>query len=42
MNNNNTNNKILTKIVNNNIKNKSKNDGCMSSHDIYDKIPLIL
>ena len=40
-NNTNTNNKILTKMVNNNMKNKSKNNNCMSSRYIYDKIPLM-
>ena len=39
-NNTNTNNKILTKMVNSNMKNKTKNNNCMSSRYIYDKIPL--
>ena len=35
------NNKILTKVVNSSLKNKSKNNNCMSSRYIYDKIPLM-
>ena len=35
------NNKILTKMVNSGLKNKSKNNNCMSSGYIYDKIPLM-
>jgi hypothetical protein len=39
--NNNINNKILTKIISNNPKKNSKNNNCMSSRYIYDKIPLM-
>ena len=35
------NNKILTKVVNSSLKNKTKNNNCMSSRYIYDKIPLM-
>ena len=35
------NNKILTKMVNSGLKNKAKNNNCMSSRYIYDKIPLM-
>ena len=35
------NNKILTKVMNNNSKKNSKNNNCMSSRYIYDKIPLM-
>ena len=40
-NNTNTNNKILTKMLTNNTKNKIKTNNCMSSRYIYDKIPLM-
>ena len=35
------NNKILTKMVNNHQKDKSKNNNCMSSRYIYEKIPMM-
>ena len=35
------NNKILTKMVSSGLKDKTKNNNCMSSRYIYDKIPLM-
>ena len=32
---------MITKVVNNKLKNKSNNNNCMSSRYIYDKIPLM-